>query len=208
MVKKAMVLAGLAVAAALVYVQVAQEPAMQTPVATPPSAPASAPVASTSAPEAASSVPAVSTPVAPAPQGQASTTGPTMTQRKAWPAPDLTRALPEPGMVKIGDRDWAILGTRDVQGASGKLTTLVMRDEVSGQLAYSQSALRFVLSEGQDYDGFIRSRPNATRLFANPLYGDMGVDPSRIAAEYAALASDPRVAKVMFIPLEVRPVPK
>lgn len=88
------------------------------------------------------------------------------------------------------------------------MTTLVLRDETSGQLEFRQSALRFVLNEGQDYESFIRSRTNATRLFANPLYGDIGVDPSRIATEYAALASDPRVSKVMFIPLEVRPMPR
>jgi len=41
-------------------------------------------------------------------------------------------------------------------------------------------------------------------VFGNPLYGDIAVDASRIAAEYAELAGDRRVSKVMFVPLEVR----
>lgn len=110
--------------------------------------------------------------------------------------------------VAIGGRNWTVLGTRDLGSGNAKQTILVLRDEASGQLDYRQSALRFVLNEGQDYESFIRSRSNATRLFANPLYGDIAVDASNIAAEYAALASDPRIAKVMFIPLDVRPVPK
>ncbi len=127
------------------------------------------------------------------------------TARRVFDTPELTVRLPDPAPVKIGDRDWAVLGTREVVNPAGRLATLVLRDEASGQLDYRQSALRFVLNEGQDYEAFIRSRSNATRLFANPLYGDISVDPANIAAEYTALARDPRVSKVMFIPLEVKP---
>lgn len=122
--------------------------------------------------------------------------------------PDLTHPLASPAVVRMGDRDWAVLGTNDVLIDKIKTSTLVLRDEASGQLEYRQTALRFVLVDGQDYEAFIRSRPNATRLFVNPIYGDINVDPSRIGAEYMALSSDPRVSKVMFIPLEIRPVPK
>ena len=62
---------------------------------------------------------------------------------------------------------------------------------------------RCVLVEGQDQEFFIRSRSQATRVFVNPLYGDIAVDASRIAVEYADLAGDRRVSKMMFVPLEV-----
>jgi hypothetical protein len=127
---------------------------------------------------------------------------------KSFETPELTRRLADAPVVSIGERSWAVLGTRDLSNPNGRQTILVLRDEASGQLDYRQSALRFVLNEGQDYESFIRSRSNATRLFANPLYADIAVDASRIAAEYTALARDPRIAKVMFIPIEVRPVPK
>jgi hypothetical protein len=63
---------------------------------------------------------------------------------------------------------------------------------------------RCVLVEGQDQESFIRSRSQAARVFVNPLDGDIPVDASRIATEYADLAGDRRVSKVMFVPLEVR----
>ena len=62
---------------------------------------------------------------------------------------------------------------------------------------------RCVLVEGQDQESFIRSRSQATRVFVNPLYGDIAVDASRIAVEYADLAGDRRGSKMMFVPLEV-----
>ena len=78
----------------------------------------------------------------------------------------------------------------------------------SGQLDYRQSALRFVLQPGQDYEAFIRERRNAQRVFVNLLYGDISVDPTTIAAEYTALAADKRVVKVQFIPLVVPSKPR
>ena len=208
MLKSLAVFAALAVAAVLVYV-------LRPPPTPPGSGSNLPPTASVEAPATAakgatapqqSVAPAAAAASAPAP-ALATDTG--AAPHKAWPTPELTRALRNPEAVRIGDRDWSVLGVREIVGASGgNQTTLVLRDETSGQLNYRQSALRFVLTEGQDYEAFIRSRGAVTRLFANPLYADIGVDPARIAAEYAALASDRRVAKVMFIPLEVRATPK
>jgi len=123
---------------------------------------------------------------------------------KVFEMPELTRRVADAPAIRIGDRDWKVLGTRDISNNSGPVTTLLLRDEASGQIDYRQSVLRFVLVEGQDYEAFIRSRSQATRVFVNPLYGDIAVDASRIAAEYAELAGDRRVSKVMFVPLEVR----
>ena len=145
-------------------------------------------------------------PASSAPAAARSTSG--VAAHKVFETPDLTRRLAEAQPVKIGEREWTVLGTRELSDATGKQTILVLRDEASGQLDYRQSALRFVLNQGVDYEAFISSRNNATRLFVNPLYGDIAVDAARIAAEYAALANDSQVARVMFIPLEVRPVPK
>ena len=96
-----------------------------------------------------------------------------------------------------------MLGTKDVVNDLGKQVVLVLRDEISGQLEYRQSALRVVLKEGVDYEAFISALPNATRLFVNPLYGEIGVYAAYIGAVYAALTSDPRVLRVNFIPLAV-----
>ncbi|MFZ6875145.1 hypothetical protein ACO0LF_24025 [Undibacterium sp. Di27W] len=120
----------------------------------------------------------------------------------------LDRRLPEYHAMKIDDRNWAILGSREADGINGKQTVLVMRDEVSGQLAYRQSALRFVLKDGMDYEAFIRERSKARRLFVNPLYGEIALDAADITAEYAALAKDERVAKLDFIPLAIPVKPK
>lgn len=199
--------AGLLVALGSVwlYSQGAREPAAaaRVPVAEKTaSTPAAAPAAPASAD--AALVPPASAPQARAAVNPASSAA----ARKVFVTPELSRRLADAPAVAIGERNWTVLGTRDLGSGNAKQTILVLRDEASGQLDYRQSALRFVLNEGQDYESFIRSRSNATRLFANPLYGDIAVDASNIAAEYAALASDPRIAKVMFIPLEVRPVPK
>jgi hypothetical protein len=45
-------------------------------------------------------------------------------------------------------------------------------------------------------------------LFVNPLYGEIGVDAAYIGAQYASLASDPRVLQVNFIPLAVAARPR
>jgi hypothetical protein len=115
--------------------------------------------------------------------------------------PELTRALEQVQSVQMAGRDWSVLGTSDVVNDRGKQVVLVLRDEVSGQLDYRQSALRVVLREGLDYEAFIRALPNATRLFVNPLYGDIGVNAAFISAQYTALARDPRALQVNFIPL-------
>ena len=116
---------------------------------------------------------------------------------------ELTLRVADAPAIRIGERDWKVLGTRDISKDSATVTSLLLRDEASGQIDYRQSVLRFVLIEGQDYEAFIRSRSQATRVFVNPLYGDIAVDASRIAVEYADLAGDPRVSKMMFVPLEV-----
>lgn len=198
-----MLMVGLVVVAAWVASQAVREPEV----------PASVPVAAVVSPvavapsRASQATDAMVEPASPPAQNAAaSVPTPAAAARKGFEIPELTRRLSEDGVaVKIGDREWRVLGSREALNASGKQTILVLRDELSGQLDYRQSALRFVLNEGQDYESFIRSRGNATRLFANPLYGDIGVDAANIAAEYTALASDARVNKVMFIPLEVKP---
>jgi hypothetical protein len=117
--------------------------------------------------------------------------------------PDLTRALEHVQSVKMAGRAWSILGASDVVNDHGKQVVLVLRDEISGQLVYRQSALRVVLRQVVDYEAFIGALPNATLLFVNPLYGEIGVDAAKIGAQYSALASDPRVLRVNFIPLEM-----
>jgi hypothetical protein len=123
--------------------------------------------------------------------------------RAMWPMPNLTRPLPQLPGIQIGDREWIILGTNDVVNDTGKQTVLVLRDEVSGQLAYRQSSLRFVLKDGENYESFIAERSRAKRLFVNILHGDIAVDAANVGAEYTALSRDPRVVKVDFIPLVV-----
>ncbi len=115
--------------------------------------------------------------------------------------PELTRALEQVQSVQMAGRDWSVLRTKDVVNDLGKQVVLVLRDEISGQLEYRQSALRVVLRDGVDYETFISALPNAKRLFVNPLYGEIGVDAASIGAQYAALISDPRVLRVNFIPL-------
>ena len=122
--------------------------------------------------------------------------------------PPLTRAVYPPQTLQIGDRKWTVLGTRDVTQDTGQKSILVLRDEISGQLDYRQSALRFVLQPGNNYEAFIRERRNAQRVFVNVLYGEIAVDAAYIAAEYTALASDKRVAKVQFMPLVVPAKPR
>jgi hypothetical protein len=115
--------------------------------------------------------------------------------------PTLTRALEQVQSVQIAGREWSVLGTNDVVTDFGKQVVLVLRDEISGELDYRQPALRVVLREGVDYESFISALPNAKRLFVNSLYGEIGVDAAQIGAQYAALSSDPRVLRVVFIPL-------
>ncbi len=199
-----MLIIGLIVAMALVFTQVNRNSDASVPVAT-----LASPLAVASLPkpnlsdatvQAVSPSMPIATPYLPTP---------TVVVRRVFEMTELTRRLPDEGVaLKIGDRAWRVLGSREVVNTSGKQTVLVLRDEASGQLDYRQSALRFVLNAGQDYEDFIRSRSNVTRLFANPLYGDIGVDAANIAAEYSALAMDARVSKVMFIPLEVKPQAK
>jgi hypothetical protein len=120
----------------------------------------------------------------------------------------LTRVIDPLQTLQIGERTWAVLGTRDVAQGNRKQTVLVLRDEASGQLDYRQSALRFVLRPDEDYEAFIRERRNAQRLFVNVLYGEMAVDAAYIAAEYTTLSSDKRVVKVQFMPLVVPARPR
>lgn len=119
--------------------------------------------------------------------------------------PELTRPLEQVQSVQMASRDWSVLGTKEVVNDLGKQSVLVLRDEISGQLEYRQSALRVVLRDGVDYETFISARPNAKRLFVNSLYGEIAVDAWHIGAEFEELASDPRVQTVSFIPLAVPP---
>lgn len=123
-------------------------------------------------------------------------------------SPRLTRTIDPPQNVQIAQRTWAVLGTRETPQGDALQTVLVLRDANSGQLDYRQSALRFELQPGTDYEAFIRERSNAKRLFVNVLYGEVAVDAAYIAGEYTALASDKRVVKVQFKPLVVRPKPR
>ena len=128
---------------------------------------------------------------------------------KPFPAkPPLTREFDRPEILQIDDRKWAVLGTRDVLQGNGYLTVLVLRDESSGQLEFRQSALRFVLEPGADYEAFIRGRRNTQRIFVNSLYADVAVASANIAAEYTAFAADTQVLKVQFIPLVVPVKPR
>ncbi len=120
----------------------------------------------------------------------------------------LTRVIEPLQTLQIGERAWEVLGTRDVPQGNGQQTVLVLRDTASGQLDYRQSALRFELQPGTDYEAFIREHRNAQRLFVNVLYGEVAVDAAYIAAQYTALVSDKRVVKVQFIPLVVSTNPR
>lgn len=134
---------------------------------------------------------------------QASSSSPSAAGTNASSTPVLTRTIDPPQILQINDRNWAVLGTRDVPQGNGQQTVLVLRDEVSGQLDYRQSALRFVLQPGTDYEAFIRERRNAQRLFVNVMHGEIALDAAYIAAEYTTLAKDKRVVKVQFLPLVV-----
>lgn len=122
--------------------------------------------------------------------------------------PALTRLINPPQTLQMEDRKWAVLGTRDVAQATGQIKVLVLREEASGQLDYRQSALRFMLQPGTDYEAFIRGRRNAQRLFVNAMYGEVAVDAAYIADEYTALSQDKRVVKVQFMPLVVPVKPR
>ena len=155
--------------------------------------PASAPVAAATAP-----------PLAIKTQAQAPGSATTPAASRPKPSmPELTRALEQVQRVQMAGREWSVLGTKDVVNSLGTQVVLVLRDEISGQLEYRQSALRVVLREGVDYEAFISALPNAKRLFVNPLYGEIGVDAAYIGAQYVALAGDPRVLRVHFIPIAV-----
>jgi hypothetical protein len=130
-------------------------------------------------------------------------TTPSNSKNKAAGMPELTRALEQVQSVQMAGRAWSVLGTKDVVNGHGTQVVLVLRDELSGQLDYRQSALRVVLRDGVDYEAFISALPNAKRLFVNSLYGEIGVDAANIGTQYAALTSDARVLKVHFIPLAV-----
>lgn len=140
---------------------------------------------------------------APATVVSAGASAPAAVSRAPWPMPELTRPLQRMQSVPMAGRDWSVLGTRDVVNDLGKQVVLVLRDEISGQLEFRQSALRVVLRQGVDYEAFISARPNARRLFVNTLYGEIAVDAASIGDEYKALVSDPRVQSVNFIALAV-----
>ncbi len=121
--------------------------------------------------------------------------------QKAMNDIQLDRRLADFQAINIEGRNWVVLGTRSLVNVPGQPMVLVMRDEASGQLAYSQAGLRFVLRDGADYEGFIGERSNAKRLFVNSLYGEIAVDAALISAEYSALSKDARVTRLEFIPL-------
>jgi hypothetical protein len=120
---------------------------------------------------------------------------------KSWPTPPLSLRLGDAPPVQIGERPWAVLGTQVLDRGDVKTAVLVLRDESSGQLDYRQSALRFTLAAGGDYEAYIAQIPGAKRVFANALYGEVVLEPADIAAAYSRLKADGRVATVVFSPL-------
>jgi len=194
-------LLGVLLGAAVIWYRPAAAPDGRSPAAGPTAPPAAAPFTAQRSSNA-EGQPASGPLRAPA---QAPTPAPTSSAGggSAWITPPLTRQLEPAPKVPMAGRDWSVLGTREAVNNGAKQTILVLRDELSGQLEYRQSALRVVLREGQDYESFIRERPHARRLFVNPLYGEIAVDPARIGAEYLALSADPRVLKVSFLPIAV-----
>lgn len=122
---------------------------------------------------------------------------------RAWPTPPLSLRLNDPTTVQVGDRPWAVLGTQSLKQGEATTAVLVLRDESSGQLDYRQSALRFSLAAGVDYEAFIAQIPKATRVFANSIYGEAPLEPADIGLAYAHLKGDSRVTSVTFSPLPV-----
>lgn len=120
---------------------------------------------------------------------------------RSWPTPPLSLRLQSPSPVQIGERAWAILGTQTLNQGDVFTAVLVLRDESSGQLDYRQSALRFTLNAGGDYEATIAQIPGAKRVFANSVYAEIALEPADIGAAYARLKADARVATVGFSPL-------
>ena len=110
--------------------------------------------------------------------------------------------------VNVANRAWNVLDGRGVVSGAGQQATLVLQDLKSGQLEYRQSALRFVLNPGEDYEAFIRSLPHTSRRYVNVLYGEINIPVQHIGAVYSEIAADARVSKVQFIPLDVPAKPR
>lgn len=196
-------------AGGLAWLAIADRPDAEAPIAAPaPSAATAAAGASVvSAPQPASTTSAPAKPQAAGARISPALARPAQ-EPGQWPMPVLARSLLPIERVRIAERDWAVLGTREAPEGSGTKTVLVLRDEVSGQLDFRQSALRFVLRDGLDYEAFIRGLPRAQRRFVNVLYGEVDVDAADIAAVYRGLARDPRVQRVNFIPITAPPQPR
>ena len=103
----------------------------------------------------------------------------------------------------------AVLGTKNAASPTGGTQPLlVTRDQVSGQITYSLSALQFTLNGGVDPEAFISEHARFHKLFVNPVYLQVDVDAADIAAELDSAAHDSRVAKVGFVPAPVVKSPR
>jgi hypothetical protein len=120
----------------------------------------------------------------------------------------LSRELTGEHAVSYDGRSRKVLGSKETSNPQSTQTVLLVRDDVSGQIDYWQSALQFVLKPGNDYEAFIRERPALQRRFVNVQQAHVTVDAANIAQEHTALSADPRVASVNFMPVAVRPTAK
>ena len=121
----------------------------------------------------------------------------------------LTRQLAGDHLLMMEGRQRRVIGSKEVVGVGGASeTVLLLRDELSGQITYHRAGLQFTLKDGSDYEAYIREHPRMRRLFVNPLHAQVAVDAAEIAAEYSALAGDPRVVALRLLNREPVHVPK
>ena len=113
----------------------------------------------------------------------------------------LTHELTGEHTIAYQGQTHSILGTRQTAGASGTQTVLVLRDDSSGQIIYRQSALQIVLKPGQDPEAFVQQNAWLERRFVNPEQVQVNVDAAHMARAYSAIANDPRVVSVSFMPV-------
>lgn len=113
----------------------------------------------------------------------------------------LTRQLGTGNTLMYDNRERSVLGTKETTNQNGTQTVLVTRDNRTGQIDYWQPALRIVLQPGNDYEAFIKERGALTRRFVNSEHAQVSVDAAVFAREFGLLSSDPRVARVDFMPV-------
>lgn len=104
--------------------------------------------------------------------------------------------------VNYGGVEHRILGTKLTSSPDSQQTVLVVRDETTGKIDYWQSGLRIVLKSGNDYEAFVQEHSRVKRGFVNSEQAQVMVDATDIAAEFSAIAKDPRVSSVEFLQLK------